>query len=54
VHRTPPGTYVEIAAAGERFRAFVPTPLPPDPPLEWTAALRRRFDAALLAAELDP
>ncbi len=43
------GTYVEVATAGERFQAFVPTPLPPTPPLEWSPALRRRFDDALLA-----
>jgi len=28
------GTYVETSAGGERVRAYVPTPLPPDPPLE--------------------
>jgi len=49
MRRPPPGTYVEVAAAGERLRAFVPAPLPPDPPLLWSTALRRRFDDALLA-----
>jgi Fic family protein len=49
MRRPPPGSYVEVATAGERFRAFVPAPLPPDPPLVWSAALRRRFDDALLA-----
>jgi hypothetical protein len=49
MRRDPPGAYVEAAAAGERFRAFVPTPLPPDPPIAWSPALRRRFDDALLA-----
>ncbi len=28
------GTYVERSAGGERVRAYVPAPLPPDPPLE--------------------
>lgn len=49
MHRAPPGSYVEIATASERFRAFVPAPLPPVPPIVWSAALRRQFDDALLA-----
>lgn len=34
---------------GERFKAFVPAPLPPAPAIVWSLALRRRFDEALLA-----
>ena len=49
MRRPPPGRYVEVATAGERFRAFVPAPLPPEPPLAWSGALRRSFDEALLA-----
>jgi Fic family protein len=49
MHRPSPGKYVEVAAAGERFKAFVPVPLPPEPPLAWSPGLRRRFDDALLA-----
>ena len=49
MRRPPPGSYVEIATAGERVRAFVPAPLPPDPPVVWSPALRRRFDDALVA-----
>lgn len=49
MRRPAPGRYVEVAAAGERFAAFVPAPLPPDPPIAWSPALRRRFDEALLA-----
>ncbi len=49
MRRPPPGKYVEVATAGERFKAFVPAPLPPDPPIDWSPALRRRFDEALLA-----
>ena len=49
MRRAVPGKYVEVAAASERFKAFVPAPLPPDPPLAWSAALQRRFDEALLA-----
>ncbi|HEX2780157.1 MAG TPA: Fic family protein, partial [Gemmatimonadaceae bacterium] len=36
-------------AGGERVRAFIPAPLPPDPPLHVDAALRDKLDAALLA-----
>ncbi|MEO6078352.1 MAG: Fic family protein [Steroidobacteraceae bacterium] len=49
MRRPPPGSYVEVATAGERFRAFVPAPLPPDPPVHWSPKLRRRFDDALVA-----
>lgn len=49
MRRRPPGTYVEVATAGERFRAFVPAALPPVPPVAWSAALRRCFDDALVA-----
>jgi len=49
MRRRPPGTYVEVATAGERFRAFVPAALPPEPPVAWSAALRRCFDDALVA-----
>ena len=43
------GKYVTIAAAGEEVRAFVPSPLPPNPPVDWTPKLREKFDSALLA-----
>ena len=43
------GRYLRVAAAGEAFKAFVPAPLPPRPAIDWTPALHRRFDAALLA-----
>jgi Fic family protein len=49
MRRPPPGHYVDVATAGERFKAFVPASLPPDPPLVWSGALRRRFDDALVA-----
>lgn len=49
MRRPPPGQTVTVSTQGEPFRAFVPAPLPPVPPLEWPAALRSRFDRALLA-----
>jgi len=49
MRRPAPGHYVTASSSGEEFRAFVPDPLPPDPPISWSAALRRRFDAALVA-----
>lgn len=49
MQRPPPGSVVTVSTAGERFRAFVPAPLPVQPPIEWSPALRRRFDDALVA-----
>ena len=43
------GRYVTISTAGEKIQAFVPAPLPPRPPIEWTPELRGKFDQALLA-----
>lgn len=43
------GKYITSSTAGESVRAFVPTPLPPDPPIDWTPQLRNSFDQALLA-----
>lgn len=42
------GTYETSTLAGERVRAFIPDPLPPDPPLKFDAALQEQLDAALL------
>jgi hypothetical protein len=43
------GKYVTMSTAGEKVRAFVPAPLPPDPLIDWTPELRGKFDEALLA-----
>ncbi|NLK13946.1 MAG: Fic family protein [Spirochaetales bacterium] len=43
------GRYVTISTVGEAARAFVPAPLPPCPPIDWTPKLRSKFDQALLA-----
>jgi len=49
MHRPPPGRTITVSTQGEPFKAFVPAPLPPRPPIEWSAGLRRRFDDALVA-----
>ncbi len=41
------GTYLITSAGGENVRAFIPSPLPPSPPLEWSETL----SAALVEAE---
>ena len=43
------GKYVTISTVGEKVQAFVPAPLPPHPPIDWTPELRGKFDQALLA-----
>lgn len=43
------GQYVVNVSSGETVRAFVPDPLPPDPPLDLTGARQRRLEQALLA-----
>lgn len=47
--RTLQGRYVLISTLGEKVQAFVPAPLPPCPPVEWTPELRGKFDQALLS-----
>ena len=43
------GQYINISTVGEMAQAFVPAPLPPAPPIEWSSKLREKFDQALLA-----
>lgn len=43
------GRYAIASTIGEKVRAFVPSPLPPSPPIDWTSDLRNKFDQALLA-----
>jgi len=47
--RTIQGRYITISTVGETVRAFIPTPLPPQPPIDWSPQLREKFDRALLA-----
>lgn len=42
------GHYVITSTLGEKVKAFVPEPLPPKPPIDWTTELRKKFDQALL------
>ncbi|MFC1524032.1 Fic family protein [Thermodesulfobacteriota bacterium] len=42
------GHYVTISTVGEKAQAFVPAPLPPRPPVDWTPELRSKFDQAWL------
>jgi hypothetical protein len=49
MERSLQGHYVTRSTVGERVQAFVPSPLPPNPPLVWSPELRERFDQALLA-----
>jgi Fic family protein len=43
------GRYASLSTVGEKVKAFVPAPLPPRPPIDWTPQLRSKFDQALLA-----
>lgn len=43
------GRYEVTVAGGERVRAFVPLPLPPDPPLVLDGRLQRLLEGAVLA-----
>ena len=43
------GHYKIISTVGETVKAFIPAPLPPVPPIEWTSELREKFDQAHLA-----
>jgi Fic family protein len=49
VKRGVTGTYQVSTLAGERVRAFIPYPLPPDPALKFDAVLQEHLDSALLA-----
>jgi Fic family protein len=43
------GCYLPVSTVGEKVKAFVPAPLPPEPPIEWSPAVLNAFDAALIA-----
>jgi Fic family protein len=49
MNRDLQGHYITFSTVGEKVKAFVPAPLPPTPPIEWSSELRDKFDQALLA-----
>ena len=49
MERGPSGTKVPISFVGEPCFAFVPKPLPPDPPLQWGGSLQRLAEQAGVA-----
>lgn len=50
MHRGPTGYYLPIpSGGGESARAFVPHPLPPEPPLVLDAEIQERVERAMLA-----
>ena len=48
MRRPSTGHYEQSVAGGETVRAFVPNPLPPDPPLDLGEYLRQRMDQTLV------
>jgi len=49
MERGETGRYEVISAGGEQVRAFVPSPLPPEPPVALDAQLQRALESATLA-----
>ena len=49
MERQHTGEYEIISITGERVKAFIPTPLPPKPPVVLTPELHRLHDQALTA-----
>ena len=49
MERAGTGRYESTVVGGERVRAFVPAPLPPNPPLRLGGPLQRRMESAVLA-----
>jgi Fic family protein len=47
--RSLQGKYITVSTVGETAKAFLPSPLPPVPDIEWTATLRKKFEQAHLA-----
>ncbi len=43
------GQFEVASTAGEVVHAFIPTPLPPVPPLDLTGQRQKRLEASLLA-----
>jgi Fic family protein len=49
MQRDKTGQYTRITSTGEEAMAFIPLPLPPDPPIQWTPSLMALYEKALVA-----
>jgi cell filamentation protein, protein adenylyltransferase len=49
MERSLQGHYSISMGGGEQVKAFIPDPLPPQPPIEWSFNIREKFDQALMA-----
>ncbi len=49
MRREESGSYQLTTVGGERVRAFMPAPLPPDPPLRMHGPLQQALESAVLA-----
>ncbi len=47
--RKSTGKYQITKVAGEQVNAFIPNPLPPDPPLQWTGSRQKILESATIA-----
>jgi len=49
MNRSLQGKYITVSTVGEKADAYLPLPLPPVPPIEWSSLLRDKFDKSHLA-----
>jgi hypothetical protein len=42
------GTMLNRTDSGENVSAYIPNPLPPNPPISWTPSLEKCYDDALV------
>lgn len=49
MHRSLQGKYITVSTLSEQVEAYVPKPLPPTPPIQWSAELAEKFNSALVA-----
>lgn len=47
--RGPQGNFLQSNESGEVVSPFIPSPLPPQPAIEWTPSLRRNYEDALVS-----
>lgn len=48
MNRGPQGMMLPITDVGEKVSAYIPNPLPPNPPIRWTSTLEKCYDDALV------